>query len=179
MERLRFWTLAFCISLIALIGCGDDDDQTPSVQSDLIGTWSITSTDSSIEINGMSFVQFLIDALELTQEEAVEFAALIGEGIEIEDFEDFEGVKFTFNVDGTYFITDPTDGDENGTYVVNTDETEVTMTSDGESFVAQIATLTASRLTLVIENEDNSEDFDEDGQVDTIASSVEIQFSKD
>ncbi|MEQ9297058.1 MAG: lipocalin family protein [Cyclobacteriaceae bacterium] len=179
MNKFQLIISILVLSLI-FASCGEDEsdnDEMPEPQSDLVGNWNITSYDFNIDFNGQDFIQFFIDALELSEEEAIELETLFIEGADIEDFDEFEQIIFTFNADGTYTIIDPVDGDENGIYSVNNDETEITFTSEGESYTMQIGTLTAVRLTLIIA-EEIIEDVDEDGQLDTISARAELELSK-
>ncbi len=175
MNKFQFILSILFVSLFA-VSCGDDDDESPAPVSDIVGTWTIQSSDFSILINGVEFIEYFIDALQLSEEEAILFSNLIINESGIDDFSDFGEIIFRFEEDGSYTIVDPVDGDENGTYSLNNDETEITFVSEGESYIAEVGTLTSNRMRLIFHEADSSEDIDEDGMVDTISVRVSLEL---
>jgi hypothetical protein len=166
--------VSMLILSMTFISCGDDDSEDSSAPvSDIVGSWDVTSTDLSFDLNGMDLVQYFVSELGLSQAEAV----ILQTGFDSE-FGTFDQVIFTFNADGTYVVTNPAEGNENGTYTLNSNETQITMTSGGESYVVDISTLTASRLVMTINEVDNSQDLDDDGTNDTLAVTFELELSK-
>lgn len=175
MNKFQLLLSILFISLFT-ISCGsDDDDESPAAVSEIVGSWDLNSVDFAVEVNGVDFIDYFVDLLGLTPIEAA-----TAEGLLLEEASVFEtSAEFTFNADGTYIITDPVEGNEEGTYSLNSDESQITIVSDGESFVADILTLTNSQLVLSIQQDDSSEgDIDGDGSIDVISVTIDLGFSK-
>ena len=170
----------FMISIAGLLwisSCGsDDEDENPQPTSEIVGTWQYDAVSYDIQVNGIDFVQYVSNELGLSSAEAILLLALFEGGFEEEL--GLENTTFTFNADGTYRVVSPGEQDETGTYVVNSSETQVTFTSEGETYSADIEELTASRLRMRIVDEDQSEDLNEDGTNDTIRAEVLLTLRK-
>ncbi len=93
--------LVLLFSSMFLISCGGDDEGNQQEESELIGTWSITSTTISTLINNEDPFQYAIDELGLTPTEATEFEAEFYEDRNL-DQQGFVGIELTFNADRTW-----------------------------------------------------------------------------
>jgi hypothetical protein len=80
---------------IVLLSCGEKDKDVIS-KSDYEGNWKINSSTSTIRINNMSFVDYYVQYMEYTQDDAEVYYILLTS--------DITG-NFLFNEDGTYVIT--------------------------------------------------------------------------
>ncbi len=124
----------FMMSLAGLLwisSCGSDDEDDAQPTSEIVGTWQYDDASLNISVNGVDFIQYLVDELGASSADAIIALALFETAFE--DETGLEGVAFTFNADGTYRVTAPGEPDETGTYVLNSSETAVTFTSEGES----------------------------------------------
>lgn len=93
--------------------CKDDDgENNPQTNSLLVGVWQYESADVEITINGKDIIDYLVEAFELTEEEAAELAADFEEEID-----DFDGIRWTFTNDGKYTLTS-SEGNESGTWTL-------------------------------------------------------------
>ncbi len=174
MNKFQFILSILFVSLFA-VSCGDDDDESPAPVSDIVGTWDLNSVDFAVEVNGVDFIDYFIDLFDLTEIEAAEAEELV-----LEEADVFEtNAVFTFNADGTLIISEPGSLDEGGTYSLNSDESEITITNDGESLTADVVTLNNSQLVLSIQQDDSSEgDIDGDGSIDLISVIIDLGFSR-
>ena len=174
MNKFQFILSILCVSLFA-VSCGDDDDEAPAPVSDIVGTWDLNSVDFAVEVNGVDFIDYFIDLFDLTEIEAAEAEELVLEEADVFG----TNAVFTFNADGTLIISEPGSPDEEGTYSLNSDESEITITNDGESLTADVVTLNNSQLVLSIQQDDSSEgDIDGDGSIDLISVIIDLGFSR-
>jgi|GEM_PF-1951048 len=166
IQLLKKSVLLLLIPIFILASCKKDDD-SDGKNKELIGKWTITSSESEITINGTDIVEFFMTELELSQSDAEMYAALF-------DY-DMSGT-IEFKSDGTYETI--TDGDtDNGTWELNGD----ILTLDkgtGDEVDADVITLTSSQLVFEISETDSSGDIDEDGTNDTMVIKIKLTCSK-
>lgn len=143
--KFSFAILAI-LSLTFFTSCGNDDD--PEMVS-IEGTWDYDEFDLEISINNMSDVDFFIQEFGATPAQATAASQSLKDGFFESD--DFEGTRFIFASNGSYEIRVDDQLDESGTYLVNADNTILTLSSDSESIDFEIAELSRNRLTISVE----------------------------
>ena len=166
----------FIICLIAsisiLTSCGSDDDG-PAV-SPIVGTWTYNAIDLNITVNNQPFAAFLVSTGEYTAAEAAAFEAFLKATFISEA--DLTGSSITFNADGTCRLVDGSTT-ESGTYALQSNNTILSLTFDGDTQLLDVKELTNNRLVLSFTEED-FEDIDEDGVNENIKLIFEITFVK-
>lgn len=149
----------------------DNNDDDPKASSDLIGTWTVESSSVDMIIGDQSIIEFLMEMLSITQEEAEQFA-----GFYLEDYGEFEGT-ITFKDDNTY-VADFGDGIDTGTWKLSSDSKTLTLDqgTDDEAAV-NVITLNSTKLEIEI-SEESMEDIDEDGIDDEISIKITMTLKK-
>ncbi len=155
---------------LVFTSCKDDDDDNEP-ESPLVGVWAYESVDISITINEVDFIDYIIEAFDLTQAEAEEFEEEF-----IEEMNEFDGMKWTFTKDSKFTVTSP-EGNENGTWSLSADNKKLSLTSGTETDVITVKSLTSSKMELFYA-EEYEEDMDEDGEDDVFAISMTLKLKK-
>lgn len=157
------------LTLFTLISCDKDKDGNGG-SSDLVGIWTVTSSSFEITINNVDVIDYLMAAMELTEEEAEMFVDMF--------FSDM-GMTGTieFKSDGTY-ITKSDGETDTGTWKLSSDKKTLTM-DDGtaDEVNATVVSLTSSKLVVEF-TESESDDWDEDGTPETTEIFMHIELSK-
>lgn len=148
-----------------------EDDKDPDSDSPIVGVWEYESADVAILINGQDFIDYVIETFELSEEQAEEMK----EGFD-EEMNYFEGMSWEFKADGSMIVTSP-EGNESGTWSLSSDNEKLTVTSDGESEVLDVSSLTSSTMKLNFE-EESAEDLDEDGEDEVFEITIALTLSK-
>lgn len=160
--------LALLIVFLAITGC-EKEEAASANKNDLISIWTITDSDFNVSINNVPIVDFIMQTLGVTREQAEAFA------------EDFGGDDITgtieFKEDGTY-VSIENDIEDVGTWELINDGkqmildkgTEFETTVTFSAFSASSATITFS--------ETEKEDLDEDDVDETIKYTVIITLKK-
>lgn len=172
-NKFRFlFIICAAASLAFLSSCGEDDDG-PAI-SPIVGTWNFSDSELSILVDNKSISQFLIstgvDPLEAAAAESFYKAFL-------EDSLDLQGTSFVFNADGTYSVRENGVVQESGTYQLNSNNTKLTITSSEGPQEFDVEELTNNKMSLSF-SEEEMEDFNEDGTLNTIAIKIKIDFVK-
>lgn len=168
LQKLLIVLLA--LSFVLFTSCDDDEEGEVGGRADLIGTWSFVDFTFEFLVDGEDFIQWSIDNLGLTEEEAEELEALFNE-----DFESPEGTV-TFNDDDTYTATSPGEEDETGSWSKNGET--LTIDPDGDS-PTTFEILKLNNSTLVIGyTESDSDDFDEDGTSENLEFNTTLTLEK-
>lgn len=169
----RLVILALLVSMSALWSCGSDDDE--DAVSRIVGTWTYQNADIDFTIDGQT-AQAYFTSIGLDATLAAIAAATVEAEATAGFEEDFAGTTITFNADGTY-TANTSDGAESGTYTLNSNETQVSVNTDGDVIVFDIKQLTSSRLTLSF-SESSVESIDEDSGDATINVTIDLNFTK-
>jgi len=155
-----------------LASCGKDDDG-PAV-SPIVGTWNFSDSEISILVDNKSISQFLIangvDPVEAALKES--FYKVL-----LENALDLPGTSFVFNADGTYSALENGVVQESGTYQLNSNNTKLTITSSEGPQELDVEELTNNRLILSF-SEEEMEDFNQDGTLNTIAIDILLELIK-
>jgi hypothetical protein len=152
------------------MSCNNDDDD-PKASNDLIGVWTVESSSIEMIIGDKSIIEFLMEMLSITQEEAELFA-----DIYLSDYGAFEGT-ITFKDDNTY-AADFGDGVDTGTWKLSSDGKTLTLDqgTDDETDV-QVITLSSVKLQIEI-TEASMEDIDDDGTDDEVSVKISLTLKK-
>ena len=168
--------LIITISIISISSCKKDDE---SPTNNIIGTWTINKTTTSLTVDGMDLVAYLTANFGLTTEEAQAYEMMMKEDYPGSDT-DTEIVEF--KADNSYHIAsiDMTD-EEDGTWSISADGKTLSLVdSDQDQTELEIVSLTASALVLTTTLDEREEyDLDDDGVSETfIDISIELNLSK-
>lgn len=162
-------SLIFVIMLFFTLSACDKNNDGGGNANDIVGEWTITSSDMSITINGIDFIQYLMDEMGLTQTEAQGF-----EDMYITDMTGTVEIKS----DGTY--TSNMDGEiDNGTWDLNTSKTKLTFDKGTvDEMTMDVNTLTSSKLVISFDETDNTSDMNGDEINDTLVAKIKLTLTK-
>ncbi len=168
---LRIGSLLLIVSvMLVFISCDESDDEPTNAEL-IAGVWEYDTSSVSIKINDVDIIEYLIDLLELTEEEAEEFAELYGAGFDV-----FATGTWTLNADGTFEV-EIDDETSTGTWSLSADGKTLSITEDGVTETIEVKTLTENKLEFYMD-ESLEEDFDEDGTDDTIDIEVSLTLKR-
>lgn len=173
MKNRSYFSPAILLLAFIVFFSSCREKEEPAV-SPIVGTWSYSTFQLDLQVNGQTLEQFLI-SLGATPQEAEALANQIRN-----DFfsnADFAGTVLQFKADGTYEITVNGRLDESGTYELRNGNTLLRLTSDSETQEFQVKELTNSRLTILLEEEESG-DFFEDGSPVLVKLQLELSFVK-
>jgi len=173
----KFKRILFMMAIPALVilftACNDDEGATPDPAADLYGEWVSSEILVSFSIDGQGLLTYLVDELDLSQEEAEEFV----DAILVELSQGFSGM-LEFRTDNTY-TANFGDGPETGTWTISEDKSLITLTQTGDSDPDEIDVVSLNATTLVVGFEETfEEDLDDDGTADIIDLGIELTFVK-
>jgi len=174
MKRLNLFRVSAILlglTFLTLTSCDKDNDTNGNGSSDeLIGKWTITSSTYEITVNGDNIIQYLMEAMGLTETEAEEFAEFF--------FSDMGATgTIEFKSDGTYVAISDGETDE-GTWVLSSDNKTLTM-DKGTEYEAAIAVISLTSTKAVMEfTQTETDDLDEDGTPDTMEIFMHLELSK-
>lgn len=175
VHKLRsLFILGLLATFSVLVSCNDDDE--PKV-SQIVGTWNYDSYKLDITVDGQDLLNYLVQVMGLTQEEAI-FAKAFFTASLFED-SDLEGTTFTFNADGTYSVKNGGVEEDSGTYQVQNNNTKLVLTSSDDGTVQEfeIETLTSNRM--IVSFEDSfEEDINEDETLEEVGLDFELTMVK-
>lgn len=170
-KHLKIGSLLLIVTaMLTFTSCDSDDDKDPSGESLIVGTWTYESSTVDIKVDDVDLIEYLIDVLELGEEEA--------EDLELEWQEDFDlGIEsWEFEADGT-FTYEADEETATGTWSLSNDGKTLTITESGESQSAEVETLTSGVLELYI-SDSFDEDLNEDGTDEELSIEVTIKLEK-
>ena len=174
-KSFSFFITIFLIGSILLFSnCNNDDDGDENANSNFVGTWTVSSVEAELSINGKSLTQYLIDGGATADE-----AALVEEFFNsfLED-EMGEG-EIQLKADNTYIADFGSDPDT-GTWSYNASTGYLTIDpSDPNEDNSEIKVVSITSTTLIIEqSETMEEDVDDDGIDEEIDIRIEQTFTK-
>ena len=171
----KIYLFAFTlIGLSTFSACNNDDEKENAANAALVGTWEESATTLEYTINDQSLLDYLVDELEMSEEEAEAYATLL---------EDIYGellmseLTVTFNSNNTYSST--VDGETGtGTYTLSADKKTITLDAgtQDESLMS-VKSLTATQM-VVAQELGFQDDLNEDGTDEDILVSVEMTLNK-
>ena len=159
--------LLFSTAFIFITGCEKDD---PDGFASIIGTWTSSESTIDVTIDGISFVDYLVDQMGMSSETADAFLA------EMSDNSTPTG-SVEFKEDGI-FTSDWEDSEpELGAWTLEGDVLSITVDGSTEEMVFKVLTLTASQLT--IENSMTEfEDMNQDGTEEEMIIKSQMGFTR-
>jgi hypothetical protein len=154
--------------------CSEDDDEK-NENADLIGTWTMTSIDIDLMIDGKSLMQFLIEDAGLSEAEAALLETFFKSTLE----DEISSGQIELKADNTY-IADFGDDPDTGKWSYNASTMILTIDSnDPDEDIQEIKVKSVSSTTLVIEqSEVVEEDLDDDQINEEIDTMIEMIFTK-
>lgn len=162
-----FALLVIGISLILIASCGKDDDDNANGSVSIVGIWTLSDGSVEMTIDGVSFVNYLIN-LGMTTSEAqagwVEMQA---------DMMPPFGGSVEFKENGTFVVS--WEFDPNATWFIANNK--LTINSDGDIMTFDIITLTSTVCT-IRSTQTELEDFNDDGQDETIVVIMQLIFTR-
>jgi len=173
MKKLAKPFLLACLlsSIIAFTSCNDGEEGDDFVAAELVGSWSFSSFDFSATFNGEDFIEYL-KGLGLDDDYAEETLDDFSE-----DFDEFEGVTFSFESGGVFTVTESGDS-ESGSWSLNEDTQMLTLTFGTESLTFEVMSLTSSSMSITLSETLSGFDFDDDGADDELIFFITYGFSK-
>ena len=164
---LRSFLLVLITGLI-LSSCKKDETKT----EDIVGTWTTSTSTFSAMVGSQTLTQYFISEMGLSESDAASYTLL---------FESFIEAAFTGTItvksNGTY-TSDLGGTADSGTWSLNADQTELTITSgtDGPT-TYDVIELTSSKLHLQV-SETAPYDLNSDGIDEILTIDVDISFTK-
>ncbi len=176
--RKAFFT-AFLLCAMTVVcffsSCNNDDETSPSDL--LIGEWTFSSASMDLTINGKTLVQYLMDEGELTESEAEILVDSLYGMIE-DDFVPESTVVITIKSDGTYLITDPSSGNDDGTWELSADGKTLTLDKGTEDeMIFEVVSLSDSKL-VIVSIQELEDDFNEDTVDEILAIELKMTLNK-
>jgi hypothetical protein len=154
--------------LIFALGACQKDNSTGG-SGNIVGKWSVTSSNVKITVNGTDIVQYLVDNLGLTQQQAETMANSYAT-------EAMNGT-IEFKSDGTYSTTSD-QGTTTGTWDLSSDKKKLTLDAGtSDEVIIDVKSLTSSKLVLT-ETDTQTEDVNADNTPDTLVSTINITLGK-
>jgi hypothetical protein len=155
------------ITGIVFSACNKDDDKPDAI----VGTWTTGTSTVTVMVNSKSLTQYFLD-LGFTTEDAQTYADLFDQGIK----QAFTGT-ITVKSDHTY-TSNLDDSPDSGTWSLNSDRTELTMTSTTDGpLTFDVIELTSSKLHLHA-NETTTEDLNGDETPETLTVELDLNLTK-
>jgi hypothetical protein len=167
LKLLKLNMLILASAIFLITSCKKDEDSGGN-NNELVGKWTVTSSSFQITIDGLDFVDYLIEMLGLTEEQAQDIAS----GFESEDLSG----TIEFKSDGTYEAVSDS-GTETGTWELNGNTLTMDKGTIDETNLT-VSTLTSSKLVIEYNESDNSTDWDLDGTNDTMTMEMRVEASK-
>ncbi len=159
MKKLAVHLLQFLIVIFVfgLASCDDDGDgDNESGTADLlVGTWNTSDVDIDATVDNQSFIDYLVDEFDFTQEQAEFYYDLF-----ISELESEITGTLKFNSDNTY-ESNFDDEIDNGTWSLSSDEKTLTLNDGSENIVLTINSISSNTLNVTI-TDDFTEDLDDD-----------------
>ena len=161
--------------LILFTGCSKDDEVTlTGPESDLIGLWTISENNVSVEafVGDQTIIEYLVSVGGITEEEA-ELIYVQYQDENLSEF-DFSGT-IEFKSDKTYISISPPDDQDDGTWKLSSDGKTLTLDEGDPDYeeVLTINSLSSSSMSITI----IEEDFDDMGD-DYVDIVLTLTFTK-
>ncbi len=134
--------------------CSEDEDvKTSATKADMVGTWTLKSSDLDISVGGKSFKEVYMEATGASEEEAAIALKLFEE--EGGDFE--EGTLIEFQSDNKFLVKSPDDNDyePGGNWELSADGKKITIGDAGEALIFDIISISGNSLSLTTKMTEN------------------------
>ncbi|MEO0333442.1 MAG: lipocalin family protein [Bacteroidota bacterium] len=142
MKKWKSLSGIACFIWLVLLSACEEDEETPR-QTLLLGTWNLS--EQSIEQVTVSSGD---NSLTFSEEEFVQYLAITGEDVAVDDLRLFsESTDFTFNDDQSYRIEDTANtGNISGTWRLIEDETQLVLQLADQPLVLDIFSLSSNQM---------------------------------
>lgn len=174
INRLLNISIIFSLSLLLALNTScKKKEETNEAINNLMGTWTFNNSDVNLSVDGVDLVTYMVDNFEYSQQEAETLVAYFKLAIGADN----QGT-INFKDDNTYQLNN-SDGEENGSWSMDSEGTILTLNFAGETDNLNIITLNSSSLVLNIPTESEEVDLDDDGDVETTVDvDIELNLSK-
>ncbi len=155
----KFAGLLLFLLPVLFLSCNEDDEPTP--EELLIGTWTLSDQDIEIFINGE-----LVPAVLLEQF-----------GVDTDTLQAFpDNTTVEFKSDKSYIVTAPDEGEGSGTWVLSSDGKQLTIdAADSDPLIFQVETLTSTNANIVYSEEGP---FEYEGNEYDLKVDLHVSFTK-
>ena len=162
---IKLFTLAVIgISFVFTTACDKDE---VGITASIVGSWTVSETSMDMTIDGISWLDYMVNELGLTSEIAETSWA------EIQSETDMEGIV-EFKDEGVFTTEWVGDAPELGTWILDGNNLTINVEGD-DTMVFDVITLSDTQL--VIKNtETESEDMDQDGTEETMEIVMQLTF---
>ncbi|MFC2124130.1 lipocalin-like domain-containing protein [Bacteroidota bacterium] len=168
LSKAKIYFLLVLITFITA-SCEEDD---AAKSSDITGLWTVSSASIEMNVGDKSLIQYLTDALGITETEAQVFESLFETALS----EGFVGT-IEFKSDNTYESKFGGDADS-GTWELSSDGTKITL-DKGTADEITLDIISISDNTMKVGfSEEEQEDLDSDGMNETISINIELTLGK-
>lgn len=169
MKKL-FWALSV-VALIATFGCSEDEETF--VEADIVGVWNVTDVSADYSVGEMSFVDYLVENLEMSELEAKAIEVGMQEGFGAE----FEGVV-DMKADNTYIAEFAGEDPDAGDWELVAGKT-LKLLSEGEVEPTELTIVSVTSSKMVLEfDESFEEDMNQDGEAEEISALIQMTMTK-
>ncbi len=162
---IKFFSLAvISMSLVFTTACEKEDE---GITASIVGSWTITETTMDMTIDGVSWIDYMVNELGWTAETAeIEWT-------EMQSETDMEGtVEFK---DGGVFTSAFEDEDpESGSWTLDHEKLTINVEGD-DTMVFEVITLSESKLVIKL-TEIDSDDMDQDGTEEAVEMIMHMTF---
>ena len=162
-----FALLLIGISLILIASCSKDDDDDINGSASIVGIWTLSDVTVEMTIDGVSYVNYLIDLGMTAAEAQAEWLSMQA------DMMPPTGGNVEFKENGDFVIS--WDFDPSATWSIANNK--LTIISDGDTMIFDIITLT-STVCKIRQSITEFQDFDDDDQNETMVVIMEMIFSR-
>lgn len=172
MKKASINLIQSLILVIGVAGCDKSDDELSTAEL-LVGTWTTSAINVDAKVGSKSLVDYLIDDVGLSPEEAAAKYALFEAGLESE----LTG-SLTLHSDQTYESAFGS-GSDSGTWSLSADEKTLTLYEGSDTIVITVNSVSGSTLNVTLGN-DISQDLDDDMATpdETITAVADLTLTK-
>lgn len=170
MRKLNFFNFialgAIGMLLVFTTSCNKDDED---ITASIVGAWTVTETTMDMTIDGVSWLDYMVNELGLPTETAeLAWSEMQGET-------DFDGTA-EFAAEGIFASKWEGDDPESGTWSL--DGNKLSINVEGEdTMVFDVITLSETQLVIELREAD-ADDMDQDGTEETLEMIMKITFTR-
>jgi hypothetical protein len=173
MNRI-FYSLLTLFALAGFMGCSEDDDvKTIATEADLVGTWTMQSSEVDFTVNGQDIIDYMIEVLELSEEEASIQKEAFEEAMETES-----DMTIELKSNHTYIEKETGEDPVEGKWKLSSDGKKLLIdegTVDEIEF--EFKSITSNSVSLFNERSDKI-DFDGDQVKETVVAKMTLNLKK-
>lgn len=164
---LKLFTLALIsISFVFTSGCDEDE---VGITASIIGSWTVTETSMEMTIDGVSWLDYMVNEIGLSSEIAETSWA------EIQTESDMEGTV-EFKDEGLFSTAWEDDDPESGTWTLDGNNLTINVVGE-DAMIFEVITLSETKL-VIKQTETESEDMDQDGTEETMEMILQMTFTR-